>query len=341
MAQFGVPTDGTAAGVVLNVTGIAVDGPSFLTVYPNGGSLPATSSVNLTKGNPIPNAVFSRVGSASSVAITTQAGGGRDHVIVDVLGWFGSPTATDGSGFKPVPPVRLIDTRDDVEGPLTPDTFGVVDMEGVIPSGTTAVLGNVTAITPTGSGYLSVADGFEVDNPPTPSTSTVNYVAGQIVPNLAIFPVNVNPENGAKEIAVYNSPQANAHVVIDMFGYFGGDGALKFVGANPQRLLDTRTNPPRIGTGGRVVPTRPAGVPAAAQAVVFNATVTNPDQQGFMKVTPPNAGGTVSNLNFTKSQTVANAVVTGVDDADAVQVTANVNTDAVLDVVGWFETAAS
>ena len=41
---------------------------------------------------------------------------GTTHAIVDVVGWFGANEGTAGTGFNPLPPARILDTRDGTGG---------------------------------------------------------------------------------------------------------------------------------------------------------------------------------------------------------------------------------
>src|SRR5205814_5498312 len=73
--------------VVLNVT---VTGPttgSYLTVWPDALTRPATSDLNFTPGGTVPNLVVVQVGATGKVDFYNAAG--SVHVIADVMGWFG------------------------------------------------------------------------------------------------------------------------------------------------------------------------------------------------------------------------------------------------------------
>src|SRR5713226_9420525 len=58
----GVPTAGVSA-VVLNVTATDISQAGFLTVYPQGGSVPLASNLNFNAGQTVPNLVTVGVGS--------------------------------------------------------------------------------------------------------------------------------------------------------------------------------------------------------------------------------------------------------------------------------------
>ena len=56
---------------------------------------------------------------------------------------------------------------------------------GGVPGSAVSVVLNVTAVSPSGDGYLTVFPCGEAQ----PNTSNVNYVAGQVVPNAVIAKV--------------------------------------------------------------------------------------------------------------------------------------------------------
>jgi hypothetical protein len=81
----GIPTTGACAAV-LNVTATEATGPSFLTVWPSGETLPAASNLNFRAGPAIANLVIVRLGEQGRVNIYNERG--YVNVIVDVAGWF-------------------------------------------------------------------------------------------------------------------------------------------------------------------------------------------------------------------------------------------------------------
>jgi subtilisin family serine protease len=101
----GIPAD--AEAVVLNVTVTDPQASGFVTVYPCGASLPTASNHNFIAGQTVPNAVVAGVGTGGAVCFYTLS---ATHLVVDVNGYFPA-----GSGFAPLTPFRLLDTR--------PDTF--------------------------------------------------------------------------------------------------------------------------------------------------------------------------------------------------------------------------
>ena len=97
----GVPAD--AEAVVLNVTVTEPQASGFVTVYPCGAAWPTASNLNYSTGQTMPNAVVAGIGSGGAVCFYTLS---ATHLVVDVNGYFPA-----GSGFSPLTPVRLLDTR--------------------------------------------------------------------------------------------------------------------------------------------------------------------------------------------------------------------------------------
>jgi hypothetical protein len=173
----------------------------------------------------------------------------------------------------------------------------------------------------------------------------LNFVAGQVVPNL----VEVALGSDGK-VAVYNNA-GSVDVIFDVAGWVSSQGkapapatAGLYRPLVPARLLDTRS-----GAGGST--TMATGVTISLQvtgkgnvpttgvsAVVLNVTATNPTASGYLTIFP--AGGIrplASNLNFVPGQTVPNRVVAKVGSNGQVSVfNFQGNTDVVADVGGWF-----
>ncbi|CAA9296611.1 MAG: hypothetical protein AVDCRST_MAG48-996 [uncultured Friedmanniella sp.] len=116
----------------------------------------------------------------------------------------------------------------------------------------------------------------------------------------------------------------------------------------PTRVLDTRN-----GTGGTSVPlaagttlqlqlTGRGGLPATGvKAVAVNITAVAPTASGFLTAYPSGvARPTASNLNFPVGRTTANNALLTVGDGGRVTLYSNASTDVVVDLVGWYPSAA-
>ena len=200
----GVPAQG-ADVVVLNVTATAPDGESFVTVWPTGAAMPDASTLNMNRGQTVPNLVFARLGDAGRVSLFNS--NGSTHLIADVLGYFSSSSTTT---FVSVEPTRILDTRRNLgmNGPVTNAPFSVA-VPG-LPTGTIALMLNVTATAPTTESYATVwASGR-----PQPGTSNLNYVGGDTVANAVIA------EYGSDGRIQFANAFGSVQLIADLVGYF-------------------------------------------------------------------------------------------------------------------------
>lgn len=207
----GVP--GTATAVVMNVTATDGSAGSFLRVWPKGAAPPITSNVNFGAGQTIANLVTVQVGAADAVSILNAAG--ATHVVADITGYF-DPSA-GGGRFHPIEPLRILESRPPapkgIVGPLGPGVAKSLLVAGAtptIPANATGVILNVTVTGGTTGSLLKVYP----DGAAPPASSTVNFGAGQTIPNLTMLSL---PPNG--KLALLNQ-LGTVHVIGDAAGYF-------------------------------------------------------------------------------------------------------------------------
>ncbi|GGZ84951.1 hypothetical protein [Streptomyces subrutilus] len=258
------------------------------------------------------------------------------------------PYGTAGSDFTPYTPTRILDTRNGTgakAGKVGPSgTVGLkVGGNGGIPAGVTAVVLNVTVTNPTNSGFVTVFPDFGE----RPTTSNVNYEAGQTVPNQVIVPVG---KNGYVDLANSSWGGSSIDLIADVTGYFTKSAASGYTPMTPVRFVDTREG---LGTsrgqlaGQGTFSTKISnlrGVPAGIKAVALNVTVTNPKQYGHLTVFPSGqAAPDTSSLNFTAGQTIANSVIVpvGSDGKIGVRNGAWGGVDVIVDVVGYYSPAST
>ena len=332
----GVPEN--ASAVVLNVTVAHARADGFVTVFPAGRTMPATSNVNFAQGAVVPNSVVCDLGADGAVEFASSVGG--VDLVVDLLGWFATTPLTAATGFRPVTPRRLADTREGIAFArgTGPGEVAVLPVAGVgeVPADASAVVLNVTVTEPSDSGYLTVWPTGTAQ----PPTSSVNWQAGQTVPNLVVASVG---SDGT--LSMFNSA-GSSHLVVDVFGYFAPGRGAGFRPAGPRRLIDSR-----IGLGGLSGPlparstfTLPvaglAGVPAGGSpTLVLNITAVDPTDGGFLTVFPSGSPRPwVSNLNVTANQTAANMVYAQVGADGGISVFNQAGeTHLVVDLFGWFD----
>jgi ELWxxDGT repeat protein len=127
-------------------------------------------------------------------------------------------TLVPQSKFYPLPPCRVVDTRNAV-GPygspaLAAGATRVFRLAGQceIPPTAKSVATNLTVTGSDRQGHLTVYSGAG----PTPLTSSINYRGGQTRANNAIVPLGV----GGTLAVVCGQPSGSTHVIIDVTGYF-------------------------------------------------------------------------------------------------------------------------
>jgi len=315
--DFGGADSGIAA-VVMNVTVTQPTAAGYITVYPGGTTRPLASNLNFGPGQTVPNLVVAPIGADGTVAFYNGSAG-TIHLVVDTSGYYLAGAPTQPGTLEPVPPTRLLDTRDGTgapQGAVAPNgtvALQVAGRGGVPSSGVSAVILNVTVTAPQAPGYITVYG----DGTPQPLASNLNFSPGQTVPNLVMAPVG--PDG---KVDLFNGSAGDVHLVADVSGYYLAGTATErgtFTSMTPTRILDTR-----IGLGGSgVVPAGgtvslvvagSAGIPTlGVAAVILNVTVTQPTSFGYITVSASGSPTPLaSNLNFSPGQTVPNLVVSPV-----------------------------
>lgn len=341
----GVDDDAEAA--MLNVTAVFPDGPGFLTVFPCTASVPLASNVNYVAGQVIPNSVMAKLSGDGRVCIYSYA---TAHVVVDVTGF-----VPPGGSPVPVDPARLVETRAPSSVPgithVTVDgesqNIGRADAgetiafrvagRGGVPANADAVYLNVTAITPSGPGFLTVYPcGTE-----RPNASNVNYVAGDVRPNAVLATVGTGGE-----VCIYT--HAASDIIADVNAYLPPGG--NRISIQPARCADTRPDGEtfdglfegdgKIAAGGTYAVTIAGrcNIAADASAAYLNVTAVNAEAAGFLTVWPcdqprPNA----SNVNYQAGEVSPNAVLSKIslDGNGQVCIYSHARTDVVVDVNGF------
>src|ERR1039458_8989629 len=106
-AASGVPTGAVAA--VLNVTAVNPTAAGFLTVFPQGTTMPTVSNLNFAAGTIVPNLVTVGLSASGMVSIYNLTG--NTDVVVDVDGYYTSIPASNSSGlFNSLSPTRVAGT---------------------------------------------------------------------------------------------------------------------------------------------------------------------------------------------------------------------------------------
>ena len=125
------------------------------------------------------------------------------------------------------------------------------------------------------------------------------------------------PRRSAWRQVCFSPGVSGAHVVVDVSGYFANAGSL-YNPIEPSRFADTRTAAKVGAESTFALPVAGVGsVPAAATAVVLNATVTRPEGFGFVTVWPCGlARPLASNVNYVPGENVPNLVAVRLGSGD-------------------------
>jgi PKD domain len=215
-AQKGVIPASGASAVAMNLTTVDATRNGVITAYPAGESLPASSNLNYSAGQTAANMAIVPLGTNGQVVFHNNSDGPVD-LLADATGYFTSGDATAGSAYVPFSsPARALRLTVP-SGPPTPFAPGFV-------TGASSMVFNATVTAPTGNGYLSLYP-YDPNTPGAlPSTSNLNYLTGQTVPNLAIVPIGTVPDTSfdppAYEIGIYLGGHGSAEVLLDLFGFF-------------------------------------------------------------------------------------------------------------------------
>ena len=252
-----------------------------------------------------------------------------------------TPGVSGGARFNPITPVRILDTRttntpSGVAGRVAQGGSLNLQITGAngIPNDATAVVMNVTAVSPNVAGYVTVYP----NGVSRPEASNLNFVPGDTVPNLVTVGIGTSGQ-----VNLFNA-NGTVDLIADVVGYYSPVSGSYFTAVTPVRALDTRNGTgaalARVGQGGQVSLQilGANGVPNDATGVVLNVTAVSPNVAGYATVYPNGVSRPeASNLNFVPGDTVPNLVIVGIGSAGKVNLfNANGTVDLIADIVGYY-----
>lgn len=235
-------------------------------------------------------------------------------------------------------PSRVLDLAN-----LKPETISCFPVGGTqaAPLGASAVIVNVTASGASGPGNVVIyPDEGGIHFTPPPSSSTVNFEAGQDVANSAVVRL---PADGY--LCAYSQASPLSRLIIDVSGFIvDGSGITT---QTSQRLVDTRYGlggvPAHVTPGSTktVQVTGNAGVPAGATSILANVTVTNVTGVGHLRAwAAGQAMPSTSVINYAPGQDKANAQIIALSPDGKLSFesfTGGAAVDVIIDVVGYTE----
>jgi hypothetical protein len=350
-----------AKAIVGNATVVNfISNGGYITLFPSDAAQPNASNLNFTANHVVPNSFTVGLG-ATDGAFKIFASAST-HFIVDITGYYAPPGA-GGLYYHPLPrPIRLFDTRAPIPGFAACEYLNQslvagaelakqsrITCDGItIPAAATAIVGNATVTGALGNGFITLWP----NGPPRPPVSNLNYVTGQTVPNA--FTVGLGSDGQFRTYA-----SAGTHFIVDITGYYSpspsdanGTGLLYNPLPRPIRLFDTRApipgfpaceylNQPLLADAELAKQARITcdgiTIPAAAMAIVGNATVTGALGNGFITLFPSGQPRPpVSNLNYVTGQTVPNAFTIGLGSDGQFRIYSSAGTHFIVDLNGYF-----
>ena len=338
----GVPAG--AIAVTANVTATNETSIGWVFLGPTINGAPGSSSINFKAADDRANGVTVALSSRGTVDAWFRGASllSRTDLVIDVTGYFTADTS--GYGYVSYGPRRILDTRygTGLSDPFVagvPRKIQVTGVNGIPSTGVAAVTGNVTVVAPSTLGF--VFGGPTATS--TPTSSTINFPAGDIRANNFIVPVAPDGTIAADFASPFGG---STDLVIDISGYFTTSGGVQYHTLNPARILDSRVNqgldyfdaatPQTLAVSGQ------GGVPTGAVAVAANLTVTEQTWLGFAAVGPTISTDTpFSNLNFPLGENRANGVLVPLASNGSLQIVYGApvgNTTAlILDVTGYYK----
>jgi hypothetical protein len=208
-----------AVAVAINLTITEPAGAGFVTVFPCQATLPVVSNINYVARQIVANLVQIGVSDGTICVHSLR----RTHVVIDLQGTYDS--AADGLHYQAVSPTRLADTRLGLGS-----VFGRVALDvgtpnplpsnapiatASVPASVKALMVSMIAVTPRSAGWAEIGPCVEPAYATPYGSSTLNFVAGDVIANQAITPTRA--ATGADVCTFSTSP---AFHVVDLTGWF-------------------------------------------------------------------------------------------------------------------------
>jgi len=323
----------TATAYSLNVAVVPTKALGYLTAWPTGQPQPQVATLT-SDGRIKSNAAIIPSGANGAISLFVTD---STDVVLDINGYFIPSNSASALAFYPVTPCRIADTRN-ATGPLGGPsllsggtrTFPILSSPCGVPATSQAYSLNFAAVPKGPLGYLTAWPTGRSQ----PTVASLNAPTGTVVANAVIVPAGTG---GSVDVFSTNPTD----LVIDLDGYFApaGTGGLSLYTLAPCRVLDSRLpagTPPFSTTKKVNVMGSGCGVPAAAQAYVFNATVVPPGPLGYITMWPQGEPQpTVATLNALDGAITSNLAIVPANNG-SISVFPFNPTQLVLDLFGYF-----
>jgi hypothetical protein len=329
----GIPPN--AAGYSLNVAVVPRGPLGFLTLWPSGQSQPLAATLNSVDGRVKSNAAIVPAGSSGAVSVFATD---TTDVVLDINGYFIAGSNPAALAFYPLTPCRVADTRN-ATAPLGGPSLAAQSTRSFpIPASSCGVPANAQAYS---LNFAAVPKGLSLAfltawpvGEQQPLVASLNDATGTVLSNAVIVPAGFL---GAVNVFATDATD----LVIDINGYFApqGPGGLSLYTVTPCRVLDSRLpagSPPFSTTRDVNVTAASCGVPATAQAFVFNVTAVPPGLLGYITMWPQGQTQPLAATLNAYDGAVTNNMAIVPTTTGSVSVFPSAPTHLVLDIFGYF-----
>ncbi|HEV2887107.1 MAG TPA: hypothetical protein VGX49_09380 [Jatrophihabitans sp.] len=340
------PVPARLTAVSVNLTVLTPSRTGSLSAYPDG-SYVSGSTMSFQAGQTIQNAETVPDHDNGYIDIRNNSAG-LLTLVVDILGYYDTDAPQSG-WYQAMSPTRVLDTRTTALGAGQSRTFKAVDPTGVDDFFILIPTFNVTVLTPSRSGSLSVwASGVG-----TPSTPSLTFTAGQTEQSQLTMGLDAHGS-----LSVRNNSAAPLQVVLDQVGVYGlvpaypssYDGWGGYARSYDSRAAGKGPIPP----GGVVrIPVQQTLVAhnggqltfsGGLVAVSMNVTVLTPAVGGSVSVWPTGSRESAATISFATGHTRQRMLLAAVGSSSAgapATVELRNNTakplTVIVDLNGWAE----
>jgi hypothetical protein len=329
----GIPAN--AAAYSMNVAVVPRGTLGFLTLWPAGQSQPLAATLNSIDGRVKSNAAIVPAGSSGAVSVFATD---TTDVVLDINGYFVAGSSPTALAFYPLTPCRIADTRNAIAplgGPSlaaqSTRSFPITASSCGVPANAQAYSLNFAAV-PNGPS-LAYLTAWPVGQQ-QPLVASLNDATGTVLSNAVIVPAG---SGGAVNVFATDATD----LVIDINGYFApqGPGGLSLYTVTPCRVLDSRLPAGSLPFGMSrdvIVAGGSCGVPATAQAYVFNATVVPPGFLGYITMWPQGQTQPPTATLNAYDGAITNNMAIVPTTTGSISVFPSALTHLVLDIFGYF-----
>jgi hypothetical protein len=213
-----------AGSVELNLTVLAPARAGSVSLFPGDSAWNGAATASFGAGTNVQHMLAEQLGADGTLSIRNNTGVGL-QVIIDVPGYYLSGTVTQTGGYTPIALDRVLDSRLDVTGqyPVASGYTAVFPAvatrlngtgAAVPASGVSAVMVNVTVLTPSGPGSIAVLPGGSAWD----GSATLSFAAGASQQSMIAAKVGVDGR-----LAIRNNARTAVVIVADVVGYFFGE----------------------------------------------------------------------------------------------------------------------